>query len=162
MHTERLDAILPQDLLLTTIHIPQTNIHQLANAQRRPLPPLTILSLCSPISIRMSINPIRRLSTLPLSTNPIKDTLLLTARQARQERTRHTMNITTIARLRRIDIGVGIDPDNSNLATQSLTHGSRAAADGANRNAVVTAQRQRKPSLARVGVHLVRDLVCHG
>lgn len=110
MHTKRLDTMFSENLLLSAVDIAQTDINDLARAND-----MFILQ-------------------------PPKDILLLLAREPRQKRHGHTVNIPTGAHLRNVDVGVRIDPDDGDVTTQTLAGGLGRARDGTNRDGVVTAQ----------------------
>jgi hypothetical protein len=102
MHAESLDAMLPQDQLLSPIHVPLSNVHQFLQTDQvlRLQPPKHILSLllCKPS----------------------------------QERNRHAMDIPTLARLGCVDITVCIYPNDSHFSVQTLPDGFRSTSDCAN------------------------------
>lgn len=132
MHAKRLDPILPQQLLLPPIDIPQTNIHQLPRTNRMLLP------------------------------QPPKDILLLLTRQPRQKRHRHPMDIPTRTHLGDIDIRMRIHPNNRRLATQPLPHGLLRPRDTPHRDGMVAAKREHELALARVAVDLRGELLGDG
>ena len=132
MHAKRLYPVLPQDLLLPPINVPQANIHQFLQTQ----------SL--------------------LVSQPPKHIRLLFLCQPRQKSNGHTMNIPAFARLRRIDIRMRVHPNHRHFPAQSFLDGSRRARDGADRDGVIAAQRQHQPAVLRVLVHLVGKLLGDG
>lgn len=131
MHAKRLDPILPQDLLLHPIHIPQPNIHQ---------------SLHTDLLVR---------------PQPAKHILALLLRQPRHKGHRHAMDIPAPAGLGRVDIGMSIHPDNRHLLAQPLADGLRRAGHGADGDGMIAAQREHEPPLPRVRVHLLADALRH-
>lgn len=131
-HTKRLDPILPQNPLLTRIHVAQTNIYQLAQTQ-----PVFLLQ-------------------------PTKVLVAVLGRKTRQEGHGHPVNISTAARLGSIDVGVRIDPDHGDFPTQALAQRFRTAADGADGDAVVAAQGEDQAALGGVLVDLLGDAVRDG
>lgn len=72
------------------------------------------------------------------------------------------MDVTAITALGGVDVRVSINPNESNLAVQTLASSLGAASDSANGNAVVTTKSQNKASLLGVLVDLLRDLTVDG
>lgn len=72
------------------------------------------------------------------------------------------MNIPTIARLRRIDIRVGVHPDHRNVPPQTFTGGLGGSRDGPHGDGVVAAEGQHEAAFAGVGVDLTAELLGHG
>lgn len=134
MHGIGLDPVPPYDLLLRLLHIPQANIHQ-------PLP-------------------IDHIRSHP--TQPAKHILARLIRQTDQERHRHAMDIAGLARLRRVDVGMGIDPDDGQLPPQPLLDRAARAGDGTDGDGMVAAQGQDQAAQPRVLVHLRRDALRDG
>jgi hypothetical protein len=132
MHTERLDPILTKQLLLAAIDIPQTDINQFPQVHKMIL------------------------------LQPSENILLLLLRQPGQKRHRHTMDIATGAHLGNIDVGMRIDPDDTNLATQSLPRRPRNTRDTSDRDRVVAAERESELALARVLVCLSAECFRNG
>lgn len=136
MHAERLDAVLPQNLLLPAIHIPQPDIHQLPQTQHASAP---------------------FLAPAALPPDPPEHLLLLPPRQARQERDRHPVDIPAPAALRRVDIRVRIHPDDGHVAAQALADGAAGAGDGADGDGVVAAEGEDEAARGGVLVDLVGE-----
>lgn len=132
MHAESPNAVFPQDLLLSSVYITQSNVDQLLQRD------------------------------LVLSLEPAKGIFTLLRRQASEKRNRHAVNIPTVARLGSIDISVGVYPDNCQLSTESLANGLRSARNGTNSNAVVATEGENQAALARVSIDLFRQLLVHG
>lgn len=131
-HAKGLDAILSQDALLASVHVAQTNVHQLLDAQAHVL------------------------------LNPAKAVLLVLLGNAREESNRHAVDVAAVAGLGGVDVGVRINPDDGNFAVQTLTSSLGGAGNGANGNAVVAAEGQREAALGRVLVCLGRNLSVDG
>lgn len=72
------------------------------------------------------------------------------------------MDIPAAARLGRVDVCVRVDPDDANLAAQTLAQRARGAANRADGDAVVSAEGQHEAALRGVVVHLVCDAARHG
>lgn len=132
MHTKRLDAMIPQNLLLPGIHIPQRDIHQLLDAD------------------------------LLIRLHPPKHILPLFHRQPGQERHRHAVDIPTPAGFRRVDVGVRIHPDDSHFAVQPLPDGFRGAGDGPDGDGVIAPEREDAAALLCVLVDLLAELLRDG
>lgn len=131
MHAERLDAVLPQDALLTGVDIAKTNVDQLLDTEE-------IIGL-----------------------QPAKEVLLLLARQTGDEADGHAVDVTAATGLGGVDIGVGIDPDHGDLASEALPDGLGRAGNGANGNAVVAAESEDQTSLLGVRVDLLGNALGH-
>lgn len=132
VHAERLDTVLPEKLLLTTIHVPQTDVHQLAGAD-------DVLIL-----------------------QPAKDIGAILPGQPGQESHGHTVNVTAGAHLGDVEIGVSIDPDDGHLATQSLANGLGSAGDGTDSDGVVAAQGEHELAILGVVVDLRAEALSDG
>ena len=132
MHAKRLDPMLPQRHLFPSIHIPQPNIHQLPRTNQM------------------------------LLLQPPKHILSLLPRQPRQKRQRHPMNMPARTLLRRIDIGMRIDPHNSHLTTQPLPNRLRSPGYRAHGNRVVATKREHHATFSRVLVDLLAELLVRG
>lgn len=136
MHAERPDPVLPQNVLLPAIHIPQPDIHQLPQTQH----PSALL-----------------LAPAPLPPDPPEHLVLLPARQPRQKRDRHPVDVPALAALRRVDIRVRIHPNNRHLAAQALADGATGARDGADGDGVVAAEGEDEAARGGVLVDLVGE-----
>lgn len=132
MHTESLDTILTQELLLPTIDIAQANIDQLLRAHN------------------------------VLILHPAKDILLLLPGQPGQECHGHTVDVSAVASLGDIDIGVGVNPNDGHFAAESLADCLCCAGDGADGDGVVAAQSEYELSVLGVVVDLGAELFGHG
>lgn len=131
-HAKRLDPVLPQDPLLPRVHVPQADVHELP--QRQPV----------------------------LLLQPAKVLVAVLPREPRQERNRHAVHVAAPARLGRVDVGVGVDPDDGDLAAEALARGARHPGHGPDGDAVVAAERQDQAALRRVTVDLVCDAARYG
>lgn len=131
-HAKRLDSILAQNALLPGIHVAQANVDQLAQVQ-----PVLLLE-------------------------PAKVLVVVLGGQARQEGDRHAVDVAAVARLGGVDVGVGVDPDDGDLAAEALADGAGAAADGADGDAVVAAEGEDQAALGGVGVDLLGDAAGDG
>lgn len=109
MHAKCLDTVLPQQLLLAAVHIPQADVHQLV------------------------------LVDDVLILQPPEDILLVLPGQPGQEGHGHAVDVSAGAHLRRVDIGMRIDPDNRHFPAQSLPDGLGRAGDSADGDRVVAA-----------------------
>ena len=150
MHAERTHAVLPQDLLLPRVHVPEPDVHQLLQAQhaaRRARALAAVLDALAP--------PVAPRGAPRFLAQPPEHFLVRLRCQARQERHRHAVDVAAAARLGRVDVGVRVDPDDRDLAAQPLARRPRAAGDGADRDAVVPAEREREPAGGRVRVDLL-------
>lgn len=132
VHAESLDTVLAENLLLTTIYIPQTDVHQLTGAD-------DVLIL-----------------------QPAKDIRTIVPGQPGQERHGHTVNVTAGAHLGDVDVGVSINPDDGHLATQSLANRLGRAGDGADGDGVVAAQGEHELAVLGVVVDLRAEALGHG
>lgn len=94
--------------------------------------------------------------------NPAKVLLLILLGEAREESNGHTVDVSTVADLRSVDIGVSIDPDNSDLAVQTLAGSLGSASDGANGDAVISAKSEGHSALAGVLISRGSDLASDG
>lgn len=124
MHTKRLHALPPQQLLLPAIHIPQANIHHFPHADA------------------------------VLLAQPSEDILALFLRQPREERNRHTVDIAAVADLRLVDVRVRVHPYEGHFPPEPLAYRARGAAHGADRDGVVAAEGEDEAALRGVGVDL--------
>lgn len=131
VHAEGLNAVLPEDALLTGINITKANVDQLLDAEE---------------VIRLQ---------------PAKELLLLLARQAGDEADGHAVDVTAAAGLGGVDIGVGIDPDHGNLASEALPNGLGRAGNGANGNGVIATESEDEATLLGVRVHLLSNALGH-
>lgn len=132
MHAKRLDPVIPEEFLLTTIDVAQTNIHQFPGVND-----LIILQ-------------------------PAENILLLLASKSGQKGHRHAVDVPTRTQLGRVDIGVRIDPDHSDLPTQSLADGLGRPRNGPDGDRVVTTEGEGEPALLGVVVHLLAQLARDG
>lgn len=132
MHTERLDTMLPQDQLLSSVNIPQTNVNQLLQRNQILLP------------------------------QPPKNILSLLLRQSRQKSNRHPMHIPTLTRLGRINIRMRIHPNNRYLSIQSLPYRLRGPRNCPNRNTMITSKSQDASAFFRMRVDLIAEFVGDG
>lgn len=132
MHAERLNPMLPQYQLLSSINIPQANVDQLLQTDE-------IFFL-----------------------QPSKDILSVLLGKPTEKRNGHAVNIATLAGLWRIDIRMCIHPDHGHFSAQSLPYSLRGASDRANGNRVVSPKCQDAASFLRMFVHLVAELLRHG
>lgn len=132
VHAKRLDAVIPQDLLLARIHVAQADVDELPRADAVIVAqPPEVLGLVLP-------------------------------REPRQEADGHAVDVPGVARLGRVDVGVGVDPDDGDLAAaEPLAHGLRGPRHGPDGDRVVPAQRQHHAALARVRVHLRAEPLRH-
>lgn len=131
-HAKRLDPILPQNPLLPGVHVPKADVHQLPQTQ-------AVLLL-----------------------DPAEVLLLVLDRQPRQERDGHAVHVAAAARLGGIDVSVGVDPNDRDLAAEALADGPRGAADGADGDAVVAAEGEDEAAEGGVLVDLVGDAAGDG
>lgn len=67
------------------------------------------------------------------------------------------MDVTRARRLWGVDICVGVDPNDGDLAVESLANGFCGTANGADSDRVIAAQGQHEAALASVAVDLVCD-----
>lgn len=132
VHAERLDAVLPQELLLAAVDIPQTNVHQLAGAD-------DVLVL-----------------------EPPKDIPLVFPGQPGQEGHRHAVDVPAGAHLGNIDVSVGIDPDDGHLTAQTLANCAGSTGDSADGDGVVAAEGEHELALFGVVVDLRTETLRHG
>lgn len=132
VHAECLDTVLPEDLLLPTIDVPQTDIHQLIRAD-------DVLIL-----------------------QPAKDIGAVLPGQPGQERHGHTVDVTAGAHLGEVNISVSIDPDDGHLAAQSLANSLSCAGDGTDGDGVVAAQGEHELAVLGVVVDLRAEALCDG
>ena len=132
VHAERLDAMLPQNLLLAFINIPQADVHQFLQIQSLFLP------------------------------QPPEHVRPILPRQPGEESNRHAVDVPTLARLRCVDVRVRVHPDHRHLPAQPLPDGPRRARDGPDGDGMVPAQRQHQPAVLGVLVHLVGQLLGDG
>lgn len=131
MHAERLDSVLPQDALLTGVDIAEANVDQLLDTEE------------------------------VVGLQPAKELLLVLARQTSEKADGHAVDVTAAAGLGGVDVGVGIDPDHGNLASQALPDGLGRAGNGANGNAVIATESEDQASLLGVRVDLVGNALGH-
>lgn len=92
-----------------------------------------------------------------LVLEPAKVLLLLLLGQTGQEGQGHAVDVARVGVLGSVDVGVGVDPDDGNLAAKALARSLSRTRDGANGNAVVTAEGESKAALARLLVGLLGD-----
>lgn len=126
-HAEGLDAVLAQNLLLANVDVAQTNVDELLDVEH------------------------------VLVLEPAKVLLLLFLGQTSQEGQGHAVDVARVGVLGSVDVSVGVDPDDGNLAAEALARSLGRARDGANGNAVVTAEGEGKTALARLLVGLLGD-----
>lgn len=133
MHGEGADAVLPQDLLLSPVDIAQADIDELGQRQ------------------------------LVLVADPAKQVVAVALGQPGDKGQRHAVDVAALAGLGRVDVGVRIHPDDGRLALAAgaVAHARHRAGNAAHRDAVVAAQRQRKPARRRVRPHLARQRSRH-
>ena len=124
VHTEGLDPMLSQDLLLATIHITQTNVYQLARADN------------------------------VLILQPAKNVGTIFPGQTGQEGHGHAVNVAAGAHLGQVDIGMRIHPDDRHLTTQTLTDGLGGTGDRSDRDGVIASESQHKLAVLGVLVDL--------
>ena len=133
VHAESLDAVVAQDLLLAAVHVAQANVHELGEADAL------------------------------VGAQPAEDVGARLGGQAGQEGDGHAVHVAGLGCLGRVDVGVRVDPDDGEVApVVPLADGLRRAADGADRDRVVAAQRQDEASLRGVRVDLRREPLSHG
>lgn len=109
-HAEGLDAVFAEDLLLANVDVAETNVDELLDVE------------------------------LVLLLDPAEGVFGLALGKASQESNGHAVDVAAVAGLGGVDIGVGIDPDDGNLAAEALTGSLGGAGDGANGNGVVAAE----------------------
>ena len=90
--------------------------------------------------------------------DPAKVILVVILGKASQEGNRHAVDVTAVASLRGVDIGMRIDPDNSNIAVETLAGSLGGTGDGANGDTVVTTESEGHTALGGVLVGLLGDL----
>lgn len=131
-HAKGLDALLTKSLLLGIVDVTKTNVDELLDIQQHVV------------------------------LDPAKVLLLVARGQTRGKRNGHAVDVAAVAPLGRVDVGVRVDPDEGNLAVQTLASSLGAARDGANSNAVVTTKGENQAALLGVLVHLLRDPAVDG
>ena len=124
MHAECLDAVVAQDLLLPAVDITQTNVHQLAGADN------------------------------VLILEPAKDVALVFPGQPGQKGHGHAVDVTAGAQLGKVDVGMGVDPDDPHLTAQPLANRLGRTGDGADGDGVVAAQGEHELAVLGVVVDL--------
>ena len=107
MHAERLYTMLPQNLLLSFVDVPQANVHQFLQAQ----------SLLFP--------------------QPPKHICFLFPCQSRQESNGHTMNVAASTRLGCINVRMRVHPNHRHFPAESFLDGSRGAYNRTNSDGVI-------------------------
>ena len=128
MHAERADAVLAQDLLLAAVDIAQPDVHEFRHADAL------------------------------LRGDPVEDALFVGLGEARDEGDGHAVNVTGVRGLGRVDVGMGVDPDDPHFAAvEALADGSGGSRDGADRDAVVAAEGEDEAALAGLGVDLLAE-----
>lgn len=132
VHAERLDAVLSEQLLLTAVHVPQTDVDQLARAH-------DVLVL-----------------------QPAEDILLLLAGQPSQEGHGHAVDVSAGAHLGNVDVGMGVNPDDGHFAAQPFADGLGGSGDGTDGDRVVTSQGQDELAVLGMLVDLGAQGLGHG
>lgn len=114
VHAKRLDAILPEDLLLAEINVSEADIDKL-----------------------LGVDPM-------LLSEPPEDIRVLPWGfcEPREKRHGHAVNIPASGGMWRVDIGVGVNPYHGDLLPEPLPNRLRSPADASNRNAVVPTERE--------------------
>ncbi len=130
-HAERLDAVVAQDLLLGRVDVAQADVDELPDVDE------------------------------VVGLQPAEVLGLLLAGEARQEADGHAVDVARVAGLGGVDVGVGVDPDEGDLAAEALAHRLGRAGHGADRDRVVAAQRQHHAALPRVRVYLLAQPLRH-
>lgn len=131
-HAKCTNSVLPQQTLLACVNVPQTNVDELAERQ------------------------------LVLLLQPAKALFAVITSKPCQESNRHAVDVAATARLGSVDIGVGIDPDDGNVAVEALANGLGTAANRANGNGVVTTKGENETTEARMAVDLIGNAAGNG
>lgn len=124
--------MLADNLLLADVNVAETNVDELLDAQAHVV------------------------------LDPAKVLLLVLLGEASQEGEGHAVDVAAVAVLGAVDVGVGVDPDDSNLAVEALAGGLGGAGNGANGNTVVTAEGQGQTALGGVLVGRAGNLAGDG
>jgi hypothetical protein len=127
VHAKGLDPMLAQNLLLAAVYVSETNVHELFDTD-------TVLIL-----------------------DPAERRIGLVGRKTRQESNGHAVNVAAVRSLGGVDVCVRIDPDDSHFAAESLADRFGGAADGADGNAVVAAEREDETAFLGVLVDLLAE-----
>ena len=127
MHTERLDIVLFQDALLPGINITQTDVHELLDADA--------VFVFEPAERRVG----------------------LVGCKTREEGDGHAVDVAAVGGFGGVDVGVCVDPDDSHLTAQALSDRLGCAADGADCDAVVSAESQDEAAFLGVVVDLFAE-----
>ena len=124
--------MLPQNLLLAPVNVTQTNVDQLLGAQH------------------------------VVGLQPSKDVLSRLGRKASQKRDGHSVDVAAVRGLGGVDVGMCVDPDDGDFASQALADCPCCAGNGANSDGVVAAEGQDELSRLCVVVDLFADFLCNG
>mgnify|MGYP005988308413 CR=1 FL=1 len=109
-HAESLDVVVTENLLLVVVNVAQTNVYELADVQ------------------------------LHVVLDPAKVLLLIVLGEASEESEGHAVDVSTVAALGGVDVGVSIDPDDGDLTVEALAGGLSGTGNGTNGNTVVTTE----------------------
>lgn len=132
VHAIGLDAVLTEDLSLTNINRAKTNVDELLDAQAHVI------------------------------LEPSKVLLVVILGKASEEGHGHAVDVAAVAALRGVDVGMSIDPNDGDLAVETLTGGLGSAGNGSNGNAVVTTESESHAALSGVLIGLRGDLAGDG
>lgn len=130
-HAERLDAVLAQDSLLTGVDVAEADVDELLDVEE------------------------------VLRLQPAEVLGLLLFGESGDEADGHAVDVARVARLGGVDVGVRVDPDDGDLAVQSLADGLGGPGDGADGDGVVAAEGQDHAALLGVLVDLVAEALGH-
>lgn len=131
-HAKGLDAVLTEDALLGGVNGAKTNVDELLDTEAHVV------------------------------GEPSKGLLVLILGQASQEGNGHAVDVTALAVLGTVNVGVGVNPDDGDVTTDALTGALGRAGNGSDGDAVVAAERQCHAASARVLVRLRGNLAGHG
>nr|POE93675.1 hypothetical protein CFP56_19687 [Quercus suber] len=132
VHAEGADAVLAQQPLLAAVDVAQADVHELGGGD-----------------------------VVQGRVEPAEGRIGGVGREAGEEGERHAVDVAAVARLRRVDVGVRVDPDDSELAAEALADRARGAGDGADRDRVVAAEREHAAAVLGVLVDLRAELLRH-
>lgn len=131
-HGESLDIVVAENLLLVLVNVAEANVDELLNVEAHVV------------------------------LDPAKVLVLVVLGEAGEEGEGHAVDVARVGALGGVDVGVGVDPDDGNLAVEALAGGLGGAGNGADGDGVVAAEAEGEAALGGVGVGGLGNLAVDG
>lgn len=137
MHGKRLDAVLSEDFFLAAVDVSETDVHEAVGGKGPRSKEAVLLPFMHPIENGMAGN-------------------------TGEESAGHAVDVARVGGGGRVDVCMGIDPDDAEVLAGSLPGGAGGAPDGADGDGVVAAEGEGEAAVLGFRVDLLRDAVGDG